>query len=247
MARHPKVLSFDELKHIEQREEIITDVLNAIKSVSKFQVGDFLIAFRQESPHNSRRRQILNSYGAPKKYTVLFTDKHGVPYIRELNKNGIPVGQLISPIMLDDAGIIVEVENCQFEIDPDYADAIIMADEEGYDAANIHRAKSEAFKAITQYNKSVKVNTRDFASLKLFLQNLKVGDVVWKSVKTHFTILTISTIPFTHKGGRFDESVNFGTAQDSKGKIFDLNIKVFKWSAIYTGQPRSYNELKNPK
>ncbi len=246
MAKKPKTLNVQELQFIKQREDVVTSIIGAIKEVSKFQVGDFLIAFTPETSWN-KRRQVMNSYGAAKKYTVVHTDKHGIPYIKELNKNGNAVGQLISPIRFDEDQRVIASTDYQFEVDPDYADAIIMSDEENYDAANIHRAKSATFKAITEHNKSLKVNCHDFPSLLLFLQNLKVGDVVWKSIKTHFTILTINPIPLTHRGSRFDEHTNFGTAQDSKGKIFDLNINVFKWSAIYRGQPRSYNELKNPK
>ncbi len=246
MAKKIKVLDSYELEFIQKREEQISSIIGAIQEAAKFKVGDFLIAY---TPANTwqKRRQVVNSYGAPKKYTVVHTDKFGVPYMKELNKKGNAVGQLICPIKFDGGSRVVAATDYEFEVDPDYADAIIMDDEANYSATDIHKLKSDTFKAITEHNKSLKVNCHDFPSLLLFLQNLKVGDVVWKSIKTHFTILTIDPIPLTHRGARFDETINFGTAQDSKGKIFDLNIRVFKWSAIYTGQPRSYNELKDPK
>lgn len=246
MSKKNKALDSYELEFIKEREAVIASIIGSLQEVSKFKTGDYLIAFRPATPY-SRRQQVTNSYGAPKKFTVVHTCRFGVPYMKELNKKGNPVGQMICPLKFEGGSRMIKAFDYEFEVDPDYADAIIMMDEENYDAANLHKMKSDTFKDITNHNKALKVNCHNFNSLLVFLQNLKVGDVVWKSIKTHFTILTINPIPLTHRGSRFDDNVNFGTAQDSKGKIFDLNIGVFKWSAIYTGQPRSYNELKNPK
>jgi len=241
-----KPLDSYELDFIKQREDVIASIIGAIKDVAQFKIGDFLIAYQ---PANSwqKRRQVVNSYGAPKKYTVVHTCKFGIPYMKELNKKGNAVGQLICPIKFDDRNRVVAASDYEFEVDPDYADAIIMDDEANYNATDLHKVKSDTFKEITNHNKSLKVNCHDGVALLHFLKTLKVGDVVWKSIKTHFTILTLDPIPTTHSGSRLDDKKVFGTAQDSKGKIFDLDGSTFKWSAIYTGQPRSYNELKNPK
>lgn len=242
-----------ELQYIGQREAVLDSILGTIQEVTKFKTGDFLIAFHPQTQY-SARQQITNSYGAPKKFTVIHTDKYGIPYMKELNKNGTPVGRLISAVRFDDANrarVNTNIErvntNIEFEVDPDYADAIIMADEENYDAANIHKIKSETFKEITKYNKSIKVKFKTNVDLLQFLKTLKVGDVFWKSIKTSFTILTLDPIPTTHGGKRLVEYKVFGTAQDSKGKVFNLDHTKFHWHAIYTAQPRSYNELKDPK
>ena len=235
-----------ELDFIRQREEVIASIVGAIGEVAKFKKGDFLIAFRPQTQW-SKRQQITNSYGAPKKFMVVHTCRFNVPYMKELNKKGTPVGQLISPLKFEGGNRAVKSTDLEFEVDPDYADAIIMMDEDNYDAATVHKMKSDTFKEITDHNKSLKVNCTDMKELLQFLQSLKVGDVIYRSTKNHFTILKLDPIPTTHNGTRLDERGFFGPAQDSKGKVFDLGAYVFKWKAIYTGCPRSYNELKDPK
>lgn len=247
MAKKKSDIEPHELQYVKEREEVIGSIIGAIDEVSKFKKGDFLIAFRPASNY-TKRTQITNSYGAPKKFMVVHTCKYGVPYMKELNKKGTPVGNLITPLKFEGGSRAVRSSDYQFEVDPDYADAIIMMDEDNYDAASIHRVKSDTFKAITDHNKSLKVNCHDAPSLIAFLQTLKVGTVIWKSIKTHWTVQTINPIPLTHKGTRIDEHTDFGTAIDSKGRTFNLNLYSFKWSAIYTDRPRSYrDELKDPK
>ena len=246
MAKKNSDIKPHEMAFINEREAIITSIIGAIEEVSKFKKGDFLIAFRPASTWQTRH-QITNSYGAPKKYVVIYTDKYGVPYMKEINKAGNPAGQIISPIKFDNSNRVVVLIDHEFEVDPDYADALIMADEENFDVVESHKMKSDLFKEIAKYNKSLKVNCHDMKELIQFLQNLKVGDVVYKSIKAHFTILSLDPIPVTHNRTFVNMDKNFGKAQDSKGKIFDLNYGTFKWRAIYAGQPRSYNELKDPK
>lgn len=241
-------LNPQEAEFIRNRSKEIASILDAISKATKFKEGDFLIAFEPDRWSGSnKRRLITNSYGAAKKYTVVHVDSNGIAYIKELNKKGNPVGQLISTIHFDGGFRSARDEQIEFEVDPDFTDAIIMSDEDNYDAAMIQRMKSDLFKEITEHNKSLKINCHDQQELIKFLQSLKVGDVIYKSIKTHFTILNIDPIPTTHNGTRLTDGKVFGKAQNSKGKIFDIDSRTFKWSAIYKGQPRSYNELKDPK
>ena len=251
MAKKRKALTYDglnpsEIAYIGSREEFVSAITGALEKVTQFKVGDYLIAFRPGHIHY-KREQITNSYGAPKKFIVVYADKHGVPYMKELNKKGLPVGNLMSPLNFDNRQMATISRDIEFEIDPDYTDAIIMADEENYDASNVLKAKSSAFKEITEHNKSLKLKFNKPGELLMFLKSLKVGDVFHKSIKTHFTILTLDPIPTSHNGTRIIEYKTFGTAQDSNGKVFTIDDKTFAWHAVYTGRPRSYNELKDPK
>lgn len=240
-------ISYHEASFIKEREKMIASIIDAVKDSAKFKTGDYLIAYYPASSYRKTREKVFNSYGAPKKFVVVYTDHFGVPYIKELNKNGDAIGQLLSPLKLDQDRHGSSFSDLEFEIDPDYTDALIFQEEEGFDVSQVQKHKSDLFKEITNHNKSLKVQWRDAKVLIAFLQSLKVGDVVWKSIKSHFTILTIDPIPLTHSGTRIAEDKVFGTAQDSKGNIFDLTYRTFKWSAIYKGRPRSYNELKDPK
>lgn len=238
-------VSYHELSYIKERENQIASVVGAIENAAKFKVGDYLVAYNPAVKGIRSREVITNSYGAPKKFIVVHTDKFGIPYIKELNKNGQSIGNLLSPVKLDRNNYMSSFSDMEFEVDPDYADAIIFEDEEGFDATATQKQKSDMFKAITAHNKSLKVDWRDVPALIAFLKSLKPGDVVWRSIKSNFTILTIKPIPTTHRDTRLSEYDDFGTAQDNKGNIFDLNYGTFKWKAIYKGQPRSYKELKD--
>lgn len=240
-------ISYYEASFIKEREKMIASIIDAVKDSAKFKTGDYLIAYYPASSYRKTREKVFNSYGAPKKFVVVYTDHFGVPYIKELNKNGDAIGQLLSPLKLDQDRHGSSFSDLEFEIDPDYTDALIFQEEEGFDVSQVQKHKSDLFKEITNHNKSLKVQWRDAKVLIAFLQSLKVGDVVWRSIKSNFTILTIKPIPTTHSGTRIAEDKVFGTAQDSKGNIFDLTYRTFKWSAIYKGRPRSYNELKDPK
>lgn len=239
-------LSIHEEQFIKDRETQIGSLLDVIQAVTKFKTGDFLIAFTPAS-HWNGRKQITNSYGAPKKFVVVATDKYGVPYMKEINRRGKPHGDLISPIKLENTTHFVKSSQYEFEVDPDYSDSIIMMDEENYDAFIVHRMKGDLFKEITNHNKSLKVKTNDDPTLINFLQNLKVGDVIWKSIKTNLTVTELQPIPLTHGGKRLTKSQVFGKVVDSKGKEHELDYHFFHCGAFYTAQPRSYNELKDPK
>lgn len=239
-------LSTQEKQFIKDKETQIGLLLEAIESVKKFKAGDYLIAFTPAT-HWNGRKQITNSYGAPKKFIVVDVDKYGIPYMKELNKKGLPHGHLISSLKVDRNYMVSKSNEYDFEIDPDYTDSLIMMDEENYDASVAHRVKGDLFKAITKHNKSIKVKTNDIPTLINFLQNLKVGDVIWKSIKTNLTVIEIMPIPLTHNGTRVDEHQTFGKVRDSKGNEHEIDAWFFRWGAFYTDRPRSYNELKDPK
>jgi hypothetical protein len=242
-----RTLSTSELEFIQRREADINAMLKELKKVQAFRLGDFLIAFNVQ-PWNSKRNQVINSYGAPKKFQVVHVDSNGIPYMKELNKKGTPVGILHSPVEIDQSSSrIVKSSNFEFEVDPDYEDSIIMMDEENYDSAMIHRTKSDTFKEITAHNKSHKIYCGDRKQLAdYFDKNVKVGTVLHKSSRSFITIIEISKVP-RDNAGRVKDFEDFCKVQDSKGNISHRNISDFVYTALYSAQPRSYNELKDPK
>lgn len=245
MAKQSK-LQFDELNFIKQREAHIESVIGNIKAVAKYKEGDFLIAFRPETPW-AKRRQVVNSYGAPKKYIVIATDKFGIPYIKEVNKNGTAYGTMLCPLKLDRDSSIVMSADHEFEVDPDYTDSIIMMDEENYDSSSVHRVKSDTFKEITAHNKQHRIRWKSNKELADYFDNfVVVGDVFHRSIMNHFTITTINSIPRDIKG-RIEAGKNFCTITDTKGNTTSCSINDFVGKALYTARPRSYNELKDPK
>ena len=246
MAKKKHDLTKQELEAIKQRESIVESLLGAINQVTKFKKGDFLIAFHPQT-HYRKRSQMLNSYGAPKKFVVVHTDKYDIPYMKEINKKGTPVGYLIGSVKFENGHTIVKNNEYDFEVDPDYTDSIIMMDEDNYDSSAVHREKSDTFKAITDHNKQHKVNCNEEKELaNWFETNVKVGDVLWKSIMTSYSVLEIKPVP-KDKAGRRDYHYPFIKVMTNKGKTLEMRIYDFKWTALYTQRPRSYNELKDPK
>ena len=235
---------------VEDTEQLVDNFLKSLKENAKFNLGDYLIGF--QSSWGKEKELMINSYGAIRKFQVVYIDKHGHGYIKELNRNGRPSGTLqrATELLWDDG---YDTPDITYELDPHYTDAVIMADSENYDAGLAIKEKAKQHKEITEHNKKHKVKTHSNKDFVDFVKSLKVGDVLHKSIKTHFTILSLNSIPLRNRRygkGKVEEyldySVDFGTAQDSKGKFFKINGHTFD-GTIYTQQPRSFKELKDPK
>lgn len=243
MAEKKFELSSYEAEYIKDRESEMRSTFDILKRLNQFKVGDHCIAYQTRW---GQRDLVTNSYGATNKYVVVAIDEFGVPYMKLLNKHGQPQGQLLSPINSNGEGMW-DRSGYDFEIDPDYADSIIMDDEANYDPTGLQREKSNLFKEITAHNKSSKVRLHDEGELLAFLKTLKVGDVFWKSIKTNMTITQLDPVPTKRNGKVVDTVTWFGSATLSSGKVVKLNAWSFYRGSLYTKQPRSYNELKDPK
>lgn len=239
-------LTAEEKDFIRDNETLIGSILSSIQTVQQFKDGDYLIAFYKASPYdqNKRRPPVTNSYGAVKKFQVIAVDKHGIPYMKELNKNGKPIGRLISSIERDHHGGFTP--GLHFEVDPDYTDAIILEDQANFSATGILKEKSDTFKEIAQHNKKIKINCNDVKGLAVFLGTIQVGQLLWRSSMSSWTVLEIGTLP-RDKGGRVENHTAFMKVMTSKGKEELISFWDIKGHALYTDRPRSYKELKDPK
>jgi hypothetical protein len=238
-------LSPSEMEFIRERQVYINEMINQLKLAQQFELHDYLIAFDHDV-YTKKRSLLTNSYGAPKKFQVVYIDSNDVSYIKELNKKGNPVGRLMNTIDIESDGALYTSEY-EFEVDPDYTNSVIMMDEENYDSSAIHRMKSDTHKEITAHNKKHRINCSNYKVLAdYFDKNVKVGDVLHRSIKTHFTVLEISPIPID-AGGRLKYATIFCKIQTSKGVIKECTLNNFIHSALYTQRPRSYNELKDLK
>lgn len=238
-------LTPEEKDFIAQNEAQLDTVLDALNVVKQFKEGDFLVAFYKQSEFSlsTRKTPVSNSYGAPRKYQVVAVCKHGVPYMKELSKKGKPVGRLLSSIHIDgDGGYETSYD---FEVDPDYTDAIILDDQSNFDASNVLKDKSNTFKEIGQYNKTIKVDT-DAKVLPIFLATVKVGDILWRSNTTSWSVVEIGAVP-RNSSNRIGYSSIFMKVMTNKGKTLDICFNDVWGKALYTNRPRTYKELQDPK
>lgn len=242
-------LTAEEKEYIKNNENMIDGIMSHLNAVRKFNKGDYLIAFYPASYHgDTKKRLVTNSYGAAKKFQVVAVDRHGVPYMKELNKQGKPVGQMVCSIKYDMQNV-THVDTALtyiFEVDPDYTDAIIFDDQGNYNASNILKMKSDTFKEITEHNKKHKVNCSDAKLITAFLATVKVGDLLWRSNKTSWAVTEINPIP-RDKGGRIENYSVFMKVTLNNGKIQELCFDDFRRKALYTDRPRTYKELRDPK
>lgn len=240
-------LSQYELDYIKERERAMTETINTLRNLSRFKDGDYLIAFHFASGYgDTKKRPVTNSYGVPKKFLVVHVDINGVPYMKELNKHGEATGNIISPIRVDGGYSMVKQAEYVFEVDPEYADSIILDDQENFNATEILKAKSDNFKEIAEHNKKLKVNCIDMKILAAFFATVNVGDTLWRSNTSYYVVSKIDPVP-RDKIGRLIKENPFIEVTSNKGASLTFSLDDFWRTALYSGQPRSYRELKDPK
>lgn len=244
-------LNTQELEFISKQERVYGSFLKCIEELSKFKMDDVLIAFYPPNPYfgqKATREQLTNSYGAPKKYKIVHVDKNGVPYMKELNKNGIPAGNLIYPISQNrNYGQTQEYSlDYLFEVDPELIDAHLFDDMDGYNPTEVNKQKADSFKEIAKHNKELKIRTEDNVKLMEFIDSLVVGSKIWKSNTNAWTVTAIAPKPLDVRG-KTNWNAPFITVVDHRNRILNLSCYDFKHKALYSGQPRTFRELHDPK
>jgi hypothetical protein len=244
-------LKYEETHFIERMEKDFEFMLKRIEDMRRFQLGDYLIGFRKRDPeynatiseYEHMSEPILNSYGLPTKFKVVAVDKNGIPYIKELNKKGIPFGRLIVTVDFNTD----EFDGAQdiYKVDPDYTDSIILGESE-FDPTKTQKIKSNLHKDITKHNKSHKINTHDLKEIDTFLSTLTVNTVIWKSNTKSWTITKMMrhSVPKDVSQRHKWDSPLF-EVQDSKGSIFEISVNDIRYKALYKERPRTYKELNN--
>jgi hypothetical protein len=225
--------------------------ISKIEKAKTFKIGDYLILSEYDELTKITKVE-FNSYGVPSKFKVVFVSSAGFPYVKRINSKSNPVGELISIVTGEGYFGEMEFSNCRWDLDPDYADSIILQDEEGYDPAGQSKLKRDIYKQITAYNRQCKVNTKTMLDVDLFLKTLIVHQPLWVSFKTKHTVVAIRQEPYSKSKHMWNQRTKSGfvttvTLADHKGKEKTINAMDFVGKALYCKQPRSYKELKEPK
>jgi hypothetical protein len=194
----------------------------------------------------------MNSYNAPQKYKVIFEDKNGLPYIKKLNVKGEPSGKIICGLKFDSYNMrFTSNMTYDFEVDPDYTDAVILQEEDLFNASEAHLKKATAFKEVTNHNKGARLQLDTDNKIWQYIASLKVGDMIWKSPKSwwiveskvHVTKDIVRETMSSH-GWRSPALV---TIKTSTGKTWQKNFYDFRCGTFYHKQPRSYKkEIHDP-
>lgn len=248
-------LSAEDKALVETLDRELGRYLDTIKRAQQFKLGDFLIL--RIGHYGIKPSVQTNSYGAPIKYVVVHVNAQGIPFVKRINKNGEPMGPLSSCVGIEDDEYYTDDTTVfAFELDPDYADSIILQD--SYDPASLLRSKKDIWKAVTEHNKACKVPAYDIKTLADFFDSVNVGDTLWTSnVGSYFIqnkrtessaefIKKIRLKRMTAQGITLftRPTVTVLTLMDKHGGIKDVTPDFFHRKALYTVRPRSYNELK---
>jgi len=223
--------------------------LDTLEKVKQVQVGDYLVLYLSDYSGNMAIKK--NSYGAPVKYKVVHSSKHGIPFVKRVSKNGTPVGKLFSCLgSLDTDTFRHANQQFEFTLDPDFADSIILEDE--YDPANLHRSKKDIWKAVTDHNKANKIKTQDMKGIVAFFSTVNIGDTLWTSNISLYLVQdkkVMSPKDYNDKAKWQNQtrykgpSITVLTVRDKNGKVKDICPDFFYYKALYKERPRTYKEL----
>jgi hypothetical protein len=224
-------------------------VLQTIERARQFKLNDYLLLYVSNS--EGKMLPQLNSYGAPVKYKVVHVTEDGMPFVKRTNKNGNPVGGLYSVVGTGSDDYRPIDRNFEFILDPDYADALLLQDDQ-FDPAQLHRSKKDIWNAVTKHNKSVKVKTDQLQDVIDFFGTLVIGDTLWTSNIGYYLIQDIKQMSpkdFNNKANWREQTRVKGpfvlvlTVLDKNGKVKDITADFFWGKALYRERPRTYKEL----
>ena len=231
-------LSADDMEDIKD-EEIGHALLEERFALGKqFSIGDYLIK-RVMNERTDVWSTALNAYKAPRKYRVLHVDKGGIGWAKEISLTEHPVGRLIC--LFDEHD-----ENDRYELDPDYADAIIFDRKADYHPHGAHLDQAKLYKEIAAHNKRLKIRGGTPEIFVEFWNTIKVGQTFWFSHDTSFRVNRIDKMS-ERQALRYDSRrSNFIWITTNKDKQKKLSFSDLWFKTVYTAQPRTYKELKDP-
>jgi hypothetical protein len=255
-------LDRSELDFAEKTLMGIHKMLEEIDRCKQFKVGDYLIGRRVD--YNGKFSVVVQSsaYKTPEKFVVVYVNKDGIPFYKKLDVYGKEIGILTCCLVSQQLSVTrdVKFEGSEYymELDPDYADAIILDSKDTFNPSLQRRQKVELYREITKYNKECKINTKDKVALEKFFKTLKNGDILYKSPQTFYTVQNTESMNRKQAqqkyGYKFDvDSVHHATkltlvhVVDSKGKAKILSSALWEmqFSNLYNKKPRAYKELKD--
>lgn len=245
-------ITAEEQLTINNKEAKLKELLDTLDKIRQFKVGDYLIWYEHDYQGNWHPH--LNSYGAPIKYTVVAVSASGFPFMKAINANGNPVGEMFNGLGSQefDNDYIDQGVRSRWELDPDYADSLLLQEE--YDPAHIHRSKKQIWKEVTNHNKAHKIKTDEIGSIVDFFRTLNTGDLIWTSNVSHYMVRAVTTMPkkdalkLVTFSGAFSNRVKGPfvlvlNVVDKHGNCKDIAADFFFRKALYKQRPRTYKEL----
>lgn len=246
-------ITFQDAKLIKNNEHAMSSITKRLEKLSKFNVGDYLIAFH--TYHDGQRAAVTSSYGVPVKYKVLHIDANKIPYVKALNQNGQPTGDIMPLMGVNEndvwRGRNLHSRDFDFELDPGFVDSVIFEAQDNYDPTEQQRMVASLRKEIIAHNAAHKIKSNDVMDLVTVVENMAVGEIYWFSNKNGMSISAKGWEPW-RKGMRYTgyrkklKAVPYVDVILSNGNRERYMPHNLYRRNIYKAQPRTLNELKNP-
>jgi hypothetical protein len=230
-------LTSDDKKRIDAAER--TDAIikfNKAKDSFRFNIGDVLIKQHWRGRDESWNTETIgSSTDAPAKFVYVYEDNHGIGYVKQILSNGKLRGA-ITPMTNFDP------ESVRFQLDPDYADHIMLADEgEEFKPNVIHEMKRKYREQAYRSNKKLLIPVSTYLERQLFLGDLRIGDKFWMGgnmdnmVETTFEVtntetMDVAAIDDGYNRRRWIEAIN-KYPELSGVKYIGVTIKVLSTPA----------------
>jgi hypothetical protein len=246
-------LSAEDHALIDNLERELGRYLDTIKRAQQFKLDDYLVL---RAGYFGKQMEVkTNSYGAPIKYKVVHVNQHGIPFVKRVNKSGVPIGRLSSCIGMTEDEYFSDSLVFVFELDPDFADAILLQDP--YDPTKLHRSKKDIWDAVTKHNKACRVPTRNLKELVDFFNLINIGETLWTSPVGSYFIQDRKNIGVSDYLKKVRTNISLAqakllvhlssipilTAIDKHGKTIEITPDFFYYKALYRARPRTYTEL----
>lgn len=184
------------IAHSEKYDAILKFIKH--KENFKFNVGDVLVKNVITGYGDERRwepEQVSHISTASKKFLYFYENEDGIGFIKSILSTG-KIGEAVTPMTEFDP------DNIKFELDPDYAEHIILSDEnEEFNAAARHEHKKKFREKAYRANKKLLASTYNNGDRLAFLHTLKVGDKLWmghdmdQMVESQYEVLSMAVAP----------------------------------------------------
>lgn len=140
------------------------------KDKFNFTTGDFLIKLnrRNDSWQTEMASSISN---VPKRFLCIHEDEYGVRYIRQLTSKGDIIAHVIPLVQFS--------EYTRFELDPEFAEHIILNGEEEFDFTQQKKKEKARRDRITRLNKKIAVKFSSLSDVRDFLKSKSPGEKLW--------------------------------------------------------------------
>jgi len=222
------------IERMQQNSAVHTYLRNKQKTI--FNIGDVLI--KKFIPWNDGSKveveRVSKSSNAPKKYMCIHIDNYGVPYVKHLKVDGTLAEGIHS---VCDMGL----DSSWYEADPEFAEHILLGEDEKYDPLEKFRLDKEQRNKIKEANRRIREKTNTREEIKNLIDKISVGSYFWISDQrdtcldiTEYKVLTKHEHTLSEikrlKGGRLynaeNQLVNFKANYGGSDKFWVLDVEI---------------------